>query len=154
MVVVGGIYNPNHYSSRCCRWAHRTVWWCTGHSTFHCPVSATSADYWGLEWLTVEVLCPLVALDSLVAHRTCPVLSDFTALTSDFCTVHFLLFMQSTIGSVDHCSVGSLDSLVIYSGATPENPESGQFASALARAPDSVRCATGSTNACFCSKLC
>ena len=27
-------------------------------------------DHWGLELLTVEVYCLLVALDSLVAHRT------------------------------------------------------------------------------------
>jgi hypothetical protein len=27
---------------------------------------ATSADRWGLELLTVEVLCPLVALNNLV----------------------------------------------------------------------------------------
>jgi hypothetical protein len=25
----------------------------TGHSTVHCPVSATSADHWGLKLLTV-----------------------------------------------------------------------------------------------------
>jgi hypothetical protein len=25
MVVIGGIYSPNHYSSHCCWWAHRTV---------------------------------------------------------------------------------------------------------------------------------
>jgi hypothetical protein len=61
--------------------AHRTVRWCTGHGTVHCPVHATSADHWGLERLTVEVLCFLVALDS-------PVRSDFAVLTSNFCTVH------------------------------------------------------------------
>jgi hypothetical protein len=66
MVVVGGIYSPNHYSSRCCRWAHRTVRWCTGHSTVHCPVSATSADRWGLELLIVEVFYLLVTPDSPV----------------------------------------------------------------------------------------
>jgi hypothetical protein len=70
MVVVGGIYSPNHYSSHCYRWAHRTVWRCTEHSTIHCPVSATLANRWGLELLIVEVFCPLAASDSLVAHRT------------------------------------------------------------------------------------
>jgi hypothetical protein len=48
--------------------AHLTVQWCTGHGTVHCPVRATSADRWGLERLTVEVLCPLVAPDSSVAQ--------------------------------------------------------------------------------------
>jgi hypothetical protein len=81
MVVVGGICSPNHYSSCCYRWAHQTVWWCTRHSTVHCPVSATSADHWGFELLTVEVFCPLAAPDS-------PVRSDFVVLTSDFCSVH------------------------------------------------------------------
>jgi hypothetical protein len=70
MVVVGGIYSPNHYSSRCCRWAHRTVRWCTEHDIVHCTVCATLVDRWGLKLLTVEVFCPLVAPDS-------PVRSDF-----------------------------------------------------------------------------
>jgi hypothetical protein len=76
MEVVGGIYSPNHYSSRCCRWR-------TGQDNVHCPVRATSAHRWGLERLTVEVLCLVDAPDSPVAHRTCPVRSDFFALTSD-----------------------------------------------------------------------
>jgi hypothetical protein len=48
------------------RWTHRTVRWCTGHSTVHCPVSVTSADRWGFERLTVEVVCPFAAPDSSV----------------------------------------------------------------------------------------
>jgi hypothetical protein len=70
MEVVGGIYSPNHYSSHCCRWR-------TGHATVQCPVRATSAARWGLEQLTVEVLCLLTAP------------SDFAALTSHFCTMRF-----------------------------------------------------------------
>jgi hypothetical protein len=66
MVVVGGIYSPNHYSGRCCRWVHQTVRWRTRHSIVHCPVSAMSADRWGLERLTIEVVCPLAAPDSPV----------------------------------------------------------------------------------------
>jgi hypothetical protein len=41
------------------------------------PVRATSAHRWGSERLTFEVFCPLAAPDSPVAHRTCPVRSDF-----------------------------------------------------------------------------
>jgi hypothetical protein len=52
--------------------AHRTVRWCAEQGTVHYPVRATSARHWGLERLTVEVLCPVVAPDS-------PVRSDFTA---------------------------------------------------------------------------
>jgi hypothetical protein len=74
-----------------------------GH-TVHCLVSATSADRWGLELLTIEVFCLLVALDS-------PVRSDIIdcLLTSDDQTVP-----QSTVGEVDRCSVVSPDSPVAH----------------------------------------
>ena len=55
----------------------------------------------GLEWLTVEVFCSLAAPDS-------PVRSDFAALTSDVCTVRFLLFIvvdrwaQLTVAPLAH----------------------------------------------------
>jgi hypothetical protein len=94
---------------------------CTEHGTVHCPVPATSADRWGLERLTVEVSCPLAALDS-------PVRSDFAALTSDFCTAHCALCTTvDRWAQFDCCSVGSPDSPVNYSGATLEKPESDQF---------------------------
>jgi hypothetical protein len=69
--------------------AHWTVRWCTRQGSVHCQVCATSAHRWGLERLTIEVLCLLAAPDSLVAHQTCPVHSDFVAwhLTSVLCTV-------------------------------------------------------------------
>ena len=66
--------------------AHRTVRWCTGQGTVQCQVRATSAALWGLERLTVEVLCLVAAPDSPVAHWTCPVRPDTVALTSD-CTL-------------------------------------------------------------------
>jgi hypothetical protein len=100
-----GIYSPNHYSSHCCRWAHRTDQWCTRHDTVHCPVRATSADRWGLERLTVEVLCPLAAPD-------CPVRSDLAVLTSDFCTVHCSVVSSRPLGAVNRFSVGSPDNMV------------------------------------------
>jgi hypothetical protein len=153
MEVVGGIYSPNHYSSCCCRWH-------TGHDIVHCPVPTTSADRWVLERLIVEVLCPLVAPDSPVAYWACPVRSDFTALTSDFYTVRFLLFTQPTVRAVDRCSVGSPDMSsahrtvwLIIAERLPEKPKSGQFVECSAWAPDSVWCATGSTIASLCSKL-
>jgi hypothetical protein len=89
--------------------AHRKIWWRTGQGTVHSLVLATSVDSWGLEWMTVEVLCRLAAPDSLVAHQTCPVRSDFTPLTSDFCTMRFYYLSQSTIVTFDRCSVGSPD---------------------------------------------
>jgi hypothetical protein len=48
-------------------------------------VRATSTNCWGLELLTVEVLCPLVAPDSPVAHRT---VRCVLSLQADFCIVH------------------------------------------------------------------
>jgi hypothetical protein len=71
-------------------------------------VPATSADRWSLERLTIEVFCPFVALDSPVAHRTCPVRSDFAALTFDLRTVHLFtvhhsrLLEQLTIALLAH----------------------------------------------------
>jgi hypothetical protein len=67
-------------------------------------VRATSADRWGLERLTVEVLCPLVAPDS-------PVCSAFAVLTSDFCADHYSLFnavdrwAQLTVAPLAHWTV-------------------------------------------------
>jgi hypothetical protein len=83
-------------------------------------VRATSAARWGLERLTVEVLCLVAAPDSPVAHQTCPVRSVFSALT---CDAHCSLF------AVDRWRIRPLlrwltghvqctpDSLVNYSGA-------------------------------------
>jgi hypothetical protein len=73
MVMLGGIYSLNHYSSR---------WLCslttstpdspvrTGHCTVHYPAHATPADYWGLEQSTIDFACPCGAPDSPVAHQT------------------------------------------------------------------------------------
>jgi hypothetical protein len=139
--------------------AQRTVRWYTGHDTVHCPVPTTSADHWGLKRLTVEVLCPLAALDSPVAHRTvrCVPTSQLWLLHCALFTVHH----SRLLGTVDCCSVASPD----MSGAHRtvrwiiaerlwEKPESDQFVVCSAWAPDSVRYATSSTNACLCSKLC
>jgi hypothetical protein len=70
---LGVFITSNHFLAvgwLCCRWAHMTVWWCTGHNIVHCLVRATSANYWGLELLKVEVFCLLAAPDSPVVHRT------------------------------------------------------------------------------------
>jgi hypothetical protein len=72
--------------------AHRTVWWCIGHGTVQCPVRATSAARWGLERLTIEFLCLVVAPDSPVPHQTCLVRPDIAALTSDCALFIFTLF--------------------------------------------------------------
>jgi hypothetical protein len=84
----------------------------TPDNTIHCPVRATSARRWGLERLTVGVLCLVVAPDSPVPH----------ALTSEaHCSP-----LQSTVGArlsllrwlTEHVRC-TPDSLVNYSGARP-----------------------------------
>jgi hypothetical protein len=138
MEVVWGVFiASNHFlviGWLWCRWAHRIVRWCTGHCTVHCSVRATSPDRWGLELLTIEVLCPLVAPNSPVVHQT--VRCVLTLQTgSDFwwsdCTV-------VDLGEVDCCSVGALDSPVahrtvrwIIAGELLRKPESGQFTRAV-----------------------
>jgi hypothetical protein len=57
----------------------------------------------GLERLTVEVICLLVAPDSSVAHRICPVRSDFL-LTSDLHCSPFTVdrWAQVTVAPLAH----------------------------------------------------
>jgi hypothetical protein len=52
--------------------------------------------HWGLERVDHWSLCHVVALDSPVPHRICPVTSDFCALTS---AVHYSLLFTF---AVDH----------------------------------------------------
>jgi hypothetical protein len=83
MVVVGkgGIYSPNHYSSR---W-HTPLSMGTPdspvvHQTLHCSqsVRTTSAVRWGLELFTIKVFYPYGALDRPVPPNVADCL-----LTSD-----------------------------------------------------------------------
>jgi hypothetical protein len=101
---LGGIYSPNHYSSRCCRWAHRTVRWYTRQGTVYCLVLAMSADRWGLEQLTIEVPCLLATLDSPVPHRTVR-----CVLTLLLCFLTCVMFTAVDRWHIQPCSVGSSD---------------------------------------------
>jgi hypothetical protein len=98
MVVVGGIYSPNHYFSRCCRRAHQTVW---------CMPRQPTVGVWS-GW-------PLKSF-VLLWHRTVP-----CVLPLQFWLLRWPLFTvqcSRPLGAVDRCSVGSLDSLMNYSGVT------------------------------------
>ena len=86
---------------------HRTVRWCTGQDTVRCPVHATSATRWGLEQLTVGVLCPVAAPNN-------PVRSDFL-LWLLTCTVHLL---QSIVGRM----LLLLRWLTGHARCTPDSP--------------------------------
>jgi hypothetical protein len=121
---LGAIYNPNHYSSRCCRWAHRTVRWCTGHNTFHCvPRYPTVGDWSG--W-------PLKSF-VLLRHRT---VWWHTRQSGAFWLLLCSLYrrravdrsVQLTVASLAHRTIRCTpDSPVNYSGVTLRKPESGQF---------------------------
>jgi hypothetical protein len=95
---LGGIYSPNHYSSRCCRWAHQIVRWCTGQGLFTvwCLPRQQTVGVWS-SWLLKSFV--------LLLHRTCPVHSNFQL-------AHYSPFYcsrQSTVGASDRCSVGAPD---------------------------------------------
>jgi hypothetical protein len=94
-----------------------------------------------------------------MVHRTgpvhCPVRHLAPALTSAravaLFTVHYRL-LQTTVGAVSRCSVGTLDSPVNYSGVASQIPEGGKFGVDLTGAPDTVRCARpGLPSVVFCS---
>ena len=76
----GGIYSPQPLPRR---WQGLLAMGAPDSSvrhqtaTVHSPERATSARRWGLERLTIEVLCPVAAPDSPVAHQTCLLCSDF-----------------------------------------------------------------------------
>jgi hypothetical protein len=142
-----------------CPWAHWTVPWCTEHSTVHCPVRAKSTDHWVLERLTIEVVYPFDAPDSLVAHQT--VRCDLSSQT-----VFWLLTLQ-TARIVAQLTVGWSWLLHVVSPFSPvahqtvrwflvderwENPRAASSRSDTARAPNTVRCATGCSKS-VCSKL-
>jgi hypothetical protein len=143
----------------CCRRAHRTVRWCTRHSSIHCPVSATSANRWGLEFLNVEVLCPLAASDSPVAHRTV-----WCILTLQFWLLHCSLFLRQhsrplaklTIAPLAHRAVRCTpDSQVNYSGVPLRKTQERPVREVRRPGHQTVSEAPlGCINTCFCSKLC
>jgi hypothetical protein len=137
-----GIYSLQPLPSRWLSMAHRTVRWCTGQGTVHiwCLPHQQTIGVWS-SW-------PLKSFVFLL-HRTvwCILTSHLWLLTSTLCT--FLLFMQSTVGVSDRCSIGSPDMSGAHSTVRwiivewlPEKPESGQFGRSSAWARDRVRCAT------------
>jgi hypothetical protein len=121
---LGVFIASNHFLAvgrLCCRRAHRTVRWCTGHGTVHCPVCATSAARWGFERLTIEVICPLATPNS-------PVCSDFAALTSDLRTVCFYCSHSRPLAHLTVAPLAHRTVRWIIAEQLPEKPESGQFA--------------------------
>jgi hypothetical protein len=116
--VVGGTYSLQPLPSR---WPFLLA---MGTPDSHCSLSGAchvSTRRWGLEQSNVEVVCPVVAPNS-VPHRICLVCSDFSAL---FLVAHCSLW-QSTVGArlpLLHWLTGHVrctsDSPVNYSGECP-----------------------------------
>jgi hypothetical protein len=128
-VVVGGIYNPNQHSSH---WQTSLSMGTldspvrTGHSIVHCPMRATSNNCWGLELLTVEVVCPFGAPDSPV--RSSVVVCLLTSDASDCCEVdRSRPLAESTVApwahQTDRCTS---DSPVNFSRGALRIPDSGR----------------------------
>jgi hypothetical protein len=65
-----------------------------------------SAHRWGLERLTVEVLCPLAAPDS-------PVCSDFAVLTSEFLIPFSFYFLYGIQIKSNHNSNSNISHMCI-----------------------------------------
>jgi hypothetical protein len=162
---LGGIYSPNHYSSRCCRWHTRQSGGAPDRVLFtiRCLPCQQTVGVWS-GW-------PLKSF-VLLLHQTVRwhtrLSSAFWLCCSDFCTVRFYCSSQSTFarrwlllcwltGHVRwHWTVRW-----IIAERFPEKLDSGQFTRCSVWAPDSVRCtldsvwcATGSTIASFCSNRC
>jgi hypothetical protein len=134
----------------CCRWAHRTLH-CSLSGECHVsrPLGFGAVDHWSL----------LSSYSTGQSGGTpdSPVWSDIAdyLLTSDGQTIP-----QSTVGEVDHCSVGSPDSPVVHrtvrwilADARGVNPRAASSRGAPAWAPDCVRWATGCTKSCMLQTL-
>jgi hypothetical protein len=135
--VVGGIYNLQSLPSIgwfCWRWAHQIVRWRTGQVLFTVRCAPRQHVCWGLERVDRWNPCPIVAPDSLVPHRTCPVRSDFSALNSAVHCSPLFTFGRRSLALVSRCSAGSPDmsgahrtARWIIAERAPEKPESGFF---------------------------
>jgi hypothetical protein len=86
----------------------------TKHYTVHCPMRATSADRWGLELLTVEVVYPFGAPDSPVRLDVADYLLTYDA--SNCSAVHRWVNMTVAHGLTGQ-SNGTPDSPIIFSRA-------------------------------------
>jgi hypothetical protein len=88
----------------CSRWTHRTVRWRTRQVLFIVRCTPRQHARWGSERVDRWNPCPVVAPNSLVPHRTCPV-------TPDFCRALFITvqFCSRPLTPNDCCSAGSPD---------------------------------------------
>jgi hypothetical protein len=143
VLVVGGIYSPNHQSGRWGRLLSKGA----PDSPVRQPRHPT-VGFRPLELLTSG------PPDSPVVHRTatvhCPVRLLAPALTSARAVALFIVhcrLLQTTVGVVAVAPLGTPDSPVNYSGVAPRILEGGKFGVDLPGAPDTVRWHTGQSGA-------
>jgi hypothetical protein len=153
--VVGGIYSPNHQTSRLVK---ADVAWRTGHYPVRhrtlSGVSATSPSRWiptagaSVFWTTGQALftvrCAIWLCSDSGVHYSA-----------------FNVFCRRPLARSSRCSAGTPDSpvphrtlpsatpnsLVNYSGAASRIPEGEQFGVGVPSAPDTVRWHTGQSGA-------
>jgi hypothetical protein len=143
VVVVGGIYSPNHLGSR---WPRLLAMGAPDSPVRHrtgivpCPVRRHDTQPLGFgAGRSLELLS-----SSCTGQSGAPLTSAW------HCAALFILSVDRwRTGS--HYSAGSPDSPVNYSGARPGIPESCWFGALRPGAPDTVRCANFSTLKSFCS---
>jgi hypothetical protein len=130
-----------------CRMAHRTVRCTTGH----CPVRQPRHPIVRVRPLELLTCGPP---DNPVVHQTvtvhCPVrlLAPALTLRAQSRTVQCsLLLLQTTVGAVSRCSVGTLNSPMNYSGVAPQIPEPSELEGIHPGAPDTDRWHTGQSGA-------
>jgi hypothetical protein len=138
MVVVGGIYSPNHQTNR---WGWAAVDGHTGQSgappdTVRCTSHVTQplglCQFWPLE------LWHLGAPDSLVPQRTCTV----------HCPMHLwclLWLLPRTVALSGHCAHRTVRWIIAE--CAWRNPKVKSLKSILPGAPDTVRWHTGQSSA-------
>jgi hypothetical protein len=112
--------------------AHRTVRCAAGH----CPVRQPRYPIVRVRPLELWHVGPP---DSLVR-----LLALLWLLRAQARTVHVhCSLLQTTVGADSHCSAGTPDSPVNYSGVAPRIPEASKFKVDLPGAPDTVRWCNG-----------
>jgi hypothetical protein len=111
--VVGGIYNPNHQSGRWGRLLSKGAPDSPVRQPRHPTVGALTSGATGQSGGALDSHC------SLFGAPSAPALTSARAVRALYLTVHLL---QTTVGAVSHCSVGTPDSPVNYSGGAPRIP--------------------------------
>jgi hypothetical protein len=133
-----------------CRWAHQTVWCTTGHCSVHQPCHPT------VRVLTVWTVGALTswgtAQSGAAPDRSCSLSGapSGAALTLLELSAHYSRCrrpLELTVALASHCSGGTPDSPVNYSGAALQKPKGGKFEVVRPWAPDTVRWHTGQSGA-------